>query len=209
MTYKQAWAFAIGKFLTDSMWWFYMTWFPKFLYDHHGLNLKTIGLPLIVVYLMADVGSIGGGWMSSWMIKRGWSVNASRKAALLLAALTVTPIMFAQNVTGLWGAVFIMGMCTASHQAFSSNLYTLVSDTFPRRAVGSVAGLGGTCGYVGATIFQIIVGYSVEKQHNYFLPFICSGLAYLVAFGIMHALMPRLEPAAIDDVRQGGSPTAA
>jgi MFS transporter, ACS family, hexuronate transporter len=198
LTYKQAWAFAIGKFLTDSMWWFYMTWFPKFLYDHHGLNLKTIGLPLVVVYVMADVGSIGGGWLSSSMIKRGWSVNAARKTALLICALTVTPIFFAQSVTGLWGAVFILGMCTASHQGFSSNLYTLVSDTFPRRAVGSVAGLGGTCGYVGATIFQIIVGYSVEKQHNYLLPFVCSGLAYLVAFAIMHALMPRLVPAQID-----------
>src|SRR3954453_19597042 len=92
LTFKQAWAFAIGKFLTDSMWWFYMTWFPKFLYDHHGLNLKTIGLPLFVVYFMADVGSIFGGWMSSAMIKRGWSVNASRKAALFLPALTVMSI---------------------------------------------------------------------------------------------------------------------
>jgi ACS family hexuronate transporter-like MFS transporter len=199
LTYRQAWAFAIGKFLTDSMWWFYMTWFPKFLYDHHGLNLKTIGLPLIVVYVMADVGSIGGGWLSSAMIRRGWSVNAARKTALLLCALAVTPIMFAQGVTGLWGAVALLGLATASHQGFSSNLYTLVSDTFPKRAVGSVAGMGGTLGYVGATIFQVIVGYSVEKHHNYIIPFVCSGLAYLAAFGVIHLLMPRLEPARIED----------
>jgi ACS family hexuronate transporter-like MFS transporter len=199
LTYKQAWAFAIAKFLTDSMWWFYMTWFPKFLYDHHALDLKTIGLPLIVVYLMADVGSISGGWLSSSMIRRGWSVNRSRKTAMLICALTVTPIMFAQSITGLWGAVFLLGLATASHQGFSSNLYTLVSDTFPKRAVGSVAGMGGTLGYFGATIFQVIVGFSVEKRHNYILPFVCSGLAYLAAFGVIQLLAPRLEPARIVD----------
>jgi ACS family hexuronate transporter-like MFS transporter len=203
LTYRQSWAFAIGKFLTDSMWWFYMTWFPKFLYDHHGLDLKTIGLPLIVVYLMADVGSIGGGWLSSSMIKRGWSVNLSRKTAMLICALGVTPVMFAQGVQGLWGAVFLLGLATACHQGFSSNLYTLVSDTFPKRAVGSVAGLGGTCGYVGATIFQIIVGYSVEKRHNYIIPFVCSGLAYLAAFAVIQWLAPRLKPVEIvDDERR-------
>ena len=199
LTYKQTWAFAIGKFLTDSMWWFYMTWFPKFLYDQHKLDLKTIGLPLIIVYLMADVGSIAGGWLSSSMIHRGQSVNAARKTALLVPALAVLPIMFSQNVTGLWSAVFLLGLATASHQAFSSNLYTLVSDTFPKRAVGSVAGIGGTCGYIGASIFQVIVGYSVEKQHNYTLPFVCSGVAYLTAFIVIQSLMPRLAPAAIGD----------
>jgi ACS family hexuronate transporter-like MFS transporter len=203
VTFPQAWAFAIGKFLTDSMWWFYMTWFPKFLYDHHGLDLKTIGLPLIVVYVMADVGSIAGGWLSSSMIHRGWSVNAARKTALLVAALAITPVMFAQNVTGLWGAVALLGLATASHQAFSSNLYTLVSDTFPKRAVGSVAGMGGTLGYVGATIFQIVVGYSVEGHHNYVVPFVCSGLAYLVAFGVIQLLMPKLEPARVEAVGSG------
>jgi ACS family hexuronate transporter-like MFS transporter len=136
-------------------------------------------------------------------------VNVSRKSALFLASLTVTPIMFAQSVNGLWGAVFIMGMCTASHQWFSSNLYTLVSDTFPRRAVGSVAGLGGTCGYVGATIFQIIVGYAVEGHHNYIGPFVTAGLAYLLAFAIIHLLMPRLEPAAIDAPAEAGAFPAA
>ncbi|HEY7117851.1 MAG TPA: MFS transporter [Tepidisphaeraceae bacterium] len=199
LTYKQAWAFAIGKFLTDSMWWFYMTWFPKFLYDHHQLNLKTIGLPLVVVYVMADVGSIAGGWLSSSLIHRGWGVNAARKTALLICAVAIVPVMFAQNVTGLWGAVALLGLATASHQGFSSNLYTLVSDTFPKRAVGSVAGLGGTCGYVGATIFQIIVGYSVEQHNNYIVPFVCSGLAYLAAFAAIQILAPRLAAAVIEN----------
>ena len=115
------------------MWWFYMTWFPKFLYDHHQLDLKHIGLPLVIVYLMADIGSVAGGGLSSFMLHRGWSVNRRRKTALLIPALAILPVMFAQEVSGLWSAVLLLGLATASHQAFSSNLYTLVSDTFPRR----------------------------------------------------------------------------
>jgi ACS family hexuronate transporter-like MFS transporter len=201
LTFPQTWGFAIGKFLTDSMWWFYMTWFPKFLYDHHQLDLKHIGLPLVIVYLMADIGSVAGGGLSSFMLHRGFSVNAARKTALLIPALAILPVMFAQEVNGLWSAVLLLGLATASHQAFSSNLYTLVSDTFPKRAVGSVAGIGGTCGYVGATIFQVIVGYAVDKHQNYTIPFVCSALAYLVAFLCIQFLMPRLEPAAIGDER--------
>ncbi len=204
LTFRQTWGFALGKFLTDSMWWFYMTWFPKFLYDHHQLDLKNIGLPLVIVYLMADIGSIAGGGLSSFMLHRGWTVNAARKTALLIPALAILPVMFSQQVSGLWSAVFLLGLATASHQAFSSNLYTLVSDTFPKRAVGSVAGIGGTCGYIGATIFQVIVGYAVEKHQNYTLPFICSSLAYFAAFLVIQFLMPRLKPAQF-----GQNPAAA
>lgn len=175
-----------------------MTWFPKFLYDHHQLDLKHIGLPLVIVYLMADVGSVAGGALSSFMIHRKWSVNAARKTALLIPALAILPVVGAQQVDGLWSAVFLLGLATASHQAFSSNLYTLVSDTFPKRAVGSVAGIGGTCGYLGATIFQVIVGFAVDKHQNYTLPFVCSGLAYLAAFLVIQFLMPRLKPAFIE-----------
>lgn len=203
LTYRQAWAFAIGKFLTDSMWWFYMTWLPKFLHDKHELNLVKIGLPLIVIYLMADVGSIAGGWLSSSMMKAGFSINRARKTALVICAIGVMPIMFAQYVDGLWPAVLILGLATASHQGFSSNLYTLVSDMFPKQAVGSVAGLGGTCGYFGASIFQIIVGYVVIGANpNYLIPFVCASVAYLVAVGFIHLLAPRMEPAIIDDAEQ-------
>lgn len=195
---RQAWAFAIGKFLTDSMWWFYMTWFPKFLNKEHNLNLLQIGLPLVIIYLMSDVGSISGGWLSSSLIRRGVTVNRARKTALLVCALGVVPIIFAQNVTGLWMAVFLLGLATASHQGFSSNLYTLVSDMFPRQAVGSVAGFGGTWGYFGASLFQIVVGHFVQKQNNYVVPFVCAGVAYLVAFGVIHLLAPRLEPARLE-----------
>ncbi len=191
-TYREAWAFALGKFLTDSMWWFYMSWFPKFLNQSHGLNLLTIGVPLIVIYLMADVGSIAGGWLSSSMIKRGASVNRARKTAFLICSAGLLPVIAAQWVSDLWVAVLILGLATASHQGFSSNLYTLVSDLFPRQAVASVAGLGGTAGYIGASIFQVMVGHLVEGSGNYTVPFLCAGLAYFVATGVMHLLVPRI-----------------
>jgi ACS family hexuronate transporter-like MFS transporter len=201
MGYRQAWAFAAGKFLTDSMWWFYMTWLPKFLYDHHHLDLSHIGLPLVVIYLMSDIGSISGGWISSFLIKRGATVNVARKTAMLLCALGVLPIMFTQQVSGLWPAVLILGLATAAHQGFSSNLYTLVSDMFPRRAVGSIAGMGGMWGYGGASVFQIVVGTLVEKHQNYTIPFICAALAYLLALAAIHVLAPRLEPVVADKDR--------
>ena len=135
-TYRQAWAFAIGKFLTDSMWWFYMTWLPKFLHDRHGLDLMHIGLPLVIIYVMADIGSIAGGWLSSSMIKQGVSVNRARKTAHAASApwaccRSCSP----SRSSGIWTAVLILGLATASHQGFSTNLYTLVSDMFPKRAV--------------------------------------------------------------------------
>lgn len=198
LTHRQAWAFAIGKFLTDSMWWFYMTWIPKFLHDRHALDLIHIGVPLIVIYLMADVGSVAGGYVSSAMISRGISVNRARKTAMLVCAIGVLPMMGVQAVSTLWPAVLILGLATASHQGFSSNLYTLVSDMFPRGAVGSVAGMGGTCGYIGASIFQIFVGYLVVGANpNYVVPFLCASLAYLIALGVIQVLAPRLEPAAV------------
>lgn len=199
LSYRQAWAFALGKFLTDPIWWFYMTWVPKFLHQQHGLQLAKIGLPLVVVYLMADLGSIGGGWLSSTLIHRGWSVNRARKLALLVCALGVTPIVFAANVSNLWVAVGLIGLATASHQGFSSNLYTLVSDMFPRRAVGSVAGLGGTAGYLGATVFSSLTGYLlVWSGQKYVIVFVIAGSAYLLAFALIQLLAPKLESAVIE-----------
>jgi len=181
------------------MWWFYMTWIPKFLHDRHGLDLTHIGPPLVAIYVLADIGSVSGGFLSSALIKRGISVNAARKTALLICALGVLPIMFAQSVSGTWSAVLILGLATASHQGFSSNLYTLVSDMFPKRAVASVAGLGGTCGYIGASLFQVLVGYLVVGTNpNYLVPFLCASLAYLVALAAIQVLAPRLAPAIVD-----------
>jgi ACS family hexuronate transporter-like MFS transporter len=198
--YRQAWVFALGKFITDPMWWFYMTWLPKFLHDRYDLNLSQLGLPLVTIYVLADLGSLGGGWLSSFMIKHGSSTNLGRKTALLASASLALPIAFAQNVSNLWLAVLFLGLATAAHQGFSSNLYTLCSDLFPKRAVGSVAGLGGTFGWIGASLFQAFTGSWVQHTHNYSGPFVCAGLAYLVAFAVIHGLSPRLHPAKNDEV---------
>jgi ACS family hexuronate transporter-like MFS transporter len=197
--YREAWAFAIGKFLTDSMWWFYITWFAKFLYSQHGLPLVKLGFPLITIYLMADAGSVAGGWLSSSMINRGATVNRARKTALFICALGVLPVMFSMQIHGLWPAVMVLGLATASHQGFSSNLYTLVSDLFPRQTVASVAGFGGAAGYIGSALFQEYVGRSVTAK-NYGGPFFCAGVAYLIAFGIIHMLVPRIQQAKITAV---------
>ena len=195
---RQAWAFGLGKFLTDSMWWFYMSWIPKYLNKEYHVDLLHIGLPLVTIYLISDLGSVGGGWLSSSLIKRGATVNRARKTALLVCAFGVVPVIFADKFTGLWPAVLLLGLVTAAHQGFSSNLFTIVSDMFPRQAVASIAGFGGACGYFGASLFQVFVGHVVGQQKNYTVPFVCAGLAYLVAWCVIHALVPRLEPAKLD-----------
>ena len=203
LTYPQAWAFMIGKFLTDPLWWFYMSWFPPFLNAHHGLNLTQLGPPLIVIYAMSGVGSILGGWLSCFLINSGASVNLARKVAMFISGVIVVPVIFASHVTGVWSAVVLLGLATAGHQAFSSNLYTLVSDMFPKQACGSVAGLGGFFGYVGATIFMGLTGLIVGKwtHQNYTVLFVIAGVGYLVAFMVIQILSPRLTPAAIPEAQ--------
>jgi ACS family hexuronate transporter-like MFS transporter len=199
LTYPQAWAFAIGKFLTDPLWWFYMSWFPNFLNEHHGLNLSHLGPPLVVIYSMSGLGSLLGGWLSSAMLKSGYSVNAARKTGLFVPSLIVVPVVFAAHVQSLWVAVILMGLATAGHQGFSSNLYTLVSDMFPKRACGSIAGLGGFFGYFGATLFMPLTGLIVGRwtHQNYTTLFVIAGVGYLVACLVIQLLSPRLEPAVI------------
>jgi ACS family hexuronate transporter-like MFS transporter len=192
---KQTWAFAIGKFLTDPIWWMFLFWTPDFLVKRHGLDLKTFGPPLVVIYLVSDFGSIAGGWLSSKLIHRGWSINAARKTTMLICALAVTPIFFAQYVDNLWAAVAIISLATAAHQAWSANLYTLPGDTFPRKAVGSVIGIGGTAGAVGGMLFALYVGQILERIGSYTLIFAVAGSVYLVALAIIQLLVPRLEPA--------------
>jgi len=205
-SYRQAWAFMIGKFLTDPIWWFYMTWLPKFLAQRHGLTLANLVRPLTMAYVMAGVGSVIGGWLSSAMIHRGWSVNAARKTALLITALGVMPIMLAAHVSSAWTAAALLGLAMAAHQGFSSNLYTLVSDLFPRSVCGSVAGLGGTFGYVGSTIFSGLTGYILFWAHqNYTVIFLIAGSAYLIAFAAIQLLAPRLEPVDSSDEPEAGA----
>lgn len=197
--FPQTWAFVIGKFLTDPLWWFYMTWFPNFLNKQYGLDLSHLGPPMFVIYGMSTVGSLGGGWLSSRMLKSGWGVNAARKTAMLLSALAILPVIYATRTHNLWTTVYLLGLATACHQAFSSNLYTLVSDMFPKHACGSVAGLGGSAGYLGATLFSSLTGLIVGRwtHQNYAILFFMTGVGYLVAFLIIQVLAPRLEPADI------------
>lgn len=198
LPHRQTWAFAIGKFLTDPIWWFYLYWMPKFLHDVHGLTLSTVGLPLVVIYLVADAGSIGGGWLSSTLIARGWTVNRARKTAMAVCALAVTPIVFASRVSDLWSAVALVALAAAAHQGWSANLFTFASDTFPRRAVASVVGIGGMAGAVGGMLIATITGYILQFTGSYLAVFIVAGSAYLVALGIVQLLVPTLEPAKVD-----------
>jgi len=194
---RQTLAFSVGKFLTDPIWWMFLFWLPDFLVKRHGLDLKTFGPPLVVIYVVSDLGSIFGGWLSSRLIHRGWTGNRARKTTMLIAALAVTPIFFAQYVDSLWVAVGIISLATAAHQAWSANLYTLPSDMFPRKAVGSVIGIGGTAGAVGGMIFSLYVGQVLERIGTYSLIFYVAGSVYLIALAIMHWLVPRLDQAEV------------
>jgi len=194
---RQTWAFAMGKFLTDPVWWFYLFWVPGFLQSKHGVALTGIGIPIMAIYLISDVGSVAGGWLSSSLIKRGWSVNAARKIAMLICAVGVLPVVFAYRVESTLSAVLLIGLAAACHQGFSANLYTLTSDMFPVRAVGSVTGIGGMAGAIGGWLMAKVVGHVLEWTGSYMIPFAMAGSGYLLALIVIHALTPRLEPAKI------------
>ncbi len=193
--HRQTWAVAIGKFMTDPIWWVYLFWLPDFLHKRHGLNLKDFGPPLVVIYLIADIGSVAGGWLSSTLIRRGRTINAARKTAMLVCALCVVPIIFASQTSNLWVAVLLIGMAAAAHQGWSANIYTIASDTFPRCAVGSVVGIGGMAGAVGGMLISLVVGKILESTGSYVPIFIIAASAYLLALLVIHLLAPRLEPA--------------
>ncbi len=192
--HRQTWAFAGGKFLTDPIWWFYLFWSGKFFAERFGVSIKNIGLPLVIIYLLADVGSVGGGWLSSHLIKRGWSVNAARKTAMLVCAVCMLPVCLAPVVSNMWLAVTFIGIAAAAHQGFSANLFTLTSDMFPRRAVGSVVGIGGMAGAVGGILMQMSAGRIKDATGSYLAMFIIAGTVYLLAFAVTHLLAPRLKP---------------
>jgi MFS transporter, ACS family, hexuronate transporter len=198
---RQAWAFLLGKFLTDPIWWFYLYWLPKFLDANFGIKLAQVAAPLIVIYLIADVGSVGGGWVSSSLIKRGFSVNAGRKIAMLIAALLIVPTMFAPHATNLWVAVAIVSVAAAAHQWWSANLFTTASDMFPRAAVASVVGIGGFAGAMGGMLFQRATGRILEAtNNNYSIIFMICGLAYVTALLIIHLLVPKMKPVPLSAV---------
>jgi ACS family hexuronate transporter-like MFS transporter len=199
ITHKQAWAFAIAKFMTDPIWWLYLFWVPDFLKKTHNIDIKAMALPLIVIYLIADVGSVGGGWLSSHFINRGFTVNRARKTAMLICALCVTPIVLVSHMPSLWGSVLIIGLAAAAHQGWSANVFTMTSDMFPRHAVGSVVGFGGMAGAIGGMFVSKVVGHILNLTHSYVIPFIIAGSAYLLALLIVQLIVPNLEPAVIEE----------
>ena len=189
--HRATWALVIARFLTDPVWWFYLYWVPKFLYKHNGIDLEQLALPLILIYVAADIGSIFGGWLSSALLKRGWAPGPARKIALLVCALLVTPIVAAPRVTGLWGVVALLCCATAGHQGWSANLYTLVSDVFPKNAVASVVGLAGFAGSVGGMLIASATGLILQLTGSYVPVFAWGASAYVIALTLLHAIAPQ------------------
>ncbi len=195
LPHRQTWAFALGKFMTDPFWWMYLFWLPDFLHRKFEVNLLSLGAPLVVIYLVSDVGGIAGGFLSSFLMRRGLSANAARKSAMLACALGVLPIYYATQTSSLWAAVWLIGLATASHQGFSANLFTLTTDMFPSQAVGTVVGIGGTLGAIGGMLFAQLVGRVLQFTGSYACLFLIAGFAYLAALVVIHLLAPRLEMA--------------
>jgi len=196
LRHRQTWAFVMAKFMTDPIWWFFLFWLPKFLNAEYGLTLTALGLPLVLIFLMADVGSR--------LIKRGWSVNRARKTTMLICALAVTPIVFAAGANNLWLAVGLIGLATAGHQGWSANVFTLTSDMFPRHTVASVVGIGGLAGAIGGMMIATFTGFLLETTGSYVPVFMLAGSAYLLALLVVHGFAPRLQPARIESVAIGG-----
>jgi ACS family hexuronate transporter-like MFS transporter len=198
--YKQAWAFVLGKMMTDPVWWFYLFWIPSFLHTTYGLDLKSSAIHISTVYVVSSFGSILGGYLSGFFIKRGWPVYKARKVTMLIFAFCVVPVIFVQYITNVWGSVAIISLGAAAHQAWSANIYTTASDMFPKKAVSSVIGVGGMGGSIGGILFPFFVGWLLDyygsignKTAGYNIIFIICGCAYLLAWLVMHLLTPRME----------------
>ena len=197
ITRRQTWAYIVGISLSTPAWWFYLYWLPKFFSQNFKLDLTNLGLPLVVVYTMTCFGSIGGGAASSWLIHRGWSLNAARKTAMLLCAICVVPVIFASRATNLWTAVLLIGLAASAHQGWAANLFTMVSDLFPKQAVASVVGLGAVFGSLTAILFSHSAGLLLEATGSYWPLFVACGSMYLVSVTFIHVLIPTWEPARI------------
>ncbi len=190
---REAWAFAVAKFLTDPVWFLMLFWLPSYFSSTYNVDLKVVLLPMIVMYLLSDVGSIAGGWLSSNLIHRGWTPNAARKVTMIIAGCCVLPLLFVTQLENMWLAVALIGLALAGHQAFSTNLLSLPPDMFPKRAVGSVIGLGGFAGGVGGMIMAKSTGLVLDATDgNYTLIFAACTVVYFLAVGAIHLLSPRL-----------------
>jgi ACS family hexuronate transporter-like MFS transporter len=196
--YRQTWAVAAAKFGTDPVWWLYLFWVPDFLHRSHGIDLQSMALPLVSIYVIADVGSIAGGWLSSALLTRGWTANRARKTTLFVCGVCALPIALAPILRSEWMAVLVVGIAAAAHQGWSCNVFTLASDMFPRRAVGSVIGFVGMCGAVAGMLVAKITGYLLDTTGSYKLIFLMAASAYLLTLLVVHLLVPRLEPVTLD-----------
>lgn len=212
---RQTWAFVFGKLLTDPVWWFFLFWLPSYFSSVFKVDLQAnYGLPIIVIYSMVSIGSVGGGWLSSYMIKKGWPVFRARKTSMFIFALLVVPIVTAQYTNNMWIAVALVGLAAAAHQAWSANIFTTVSDMFPKQAVSSVVGIGGMAGSIGGMLFPLLVGSMLDHYTElgninigYNILFLICGCAYLVAWVIMHFFAPRMEKVVVED-NLPGSPVS-
>jgi len=198
-TYKQTTAICLSRFVTDWVWWFFLFWIPDFLNKTQGINLKEVVLPLIIIYALAGVGGIYGGYISSNFIKKGKSIDFARKTSILICAILVVPIIITSFVTNLWVVVVLIGLAAAAHQGWASNIFTVVSDIYPKKAVGSMVGLSGFIGAIGGTISASIVGWVLELTNSYIFIFTIAGSAYLLAWLILKILIPNIEPVIIDE----------
>ncbi len=202
LSFRQTWAFVAGKFLTDPIWWFYLFWLPSFLKAQYHIEGTKSSLPIALVYTMACVGSIGGGLLPLYFIKIGWEVRRARKTSMLIYALCVIPVVFAQwlGSVNMWLAVLIIGLAASAHQAWSANIFTTSSDMFPKKAVASVTGIGGMAGAVGGILIAWLAGLLFDYykalgtiEVGYYIMFIICGLSYITAWLLMHLLAPRLQ----------------
>ena len=198
LKYRQLWAFAVGKMLTDPVWWFYLFWLPKFLNKNFNISGRNLIPYLTLVYIIADVGSVGGGYISSALIKRGWTVNWARKITMLGFAVVMPLVAIAHYTTSAWTAVIMVGIAAGAHQGWSANLFTLPGDMFPKKAVGSVVGVGSCAGALGGIMLPLYIGKVLDQNPGYYLPmFIIAGVTYVIAWSLIHMLVPKMEPAKI------------
>ncbi|HTE24138.1 MFS transporter [Flavitalea sp.] len=201
LTYRQTWAFIAGKFFTDPIWFFFLFWLPSYFNSYFSLNLKEPSIPLVIVYAGTMIGSIGGGYLSSWLIKIGWPVYKARKTALLIAAFCVLPILVTRYTTDMWVVVTLISLSVAANQAWSANIFAIVPDMFPKKAISSVVGLGGMAGAIGSVLFPIFIGFILDHYKSignivagYNIIFIVCGSSFLLAWLIIHFLTPKMKP---------------
>lgn len=197
---KQTWAFIAGKFFTDPIWFFFLFWLPSYFNTYFNLDLKSPSLPLVIVYAGTMIGSIGGGYLSSWLIKKGWPVYKARKTALLVAAFCVIPIIATRYTTDMWVVVALISLSVAANQAWSANIFAIVPDMFPKKAISSVVGLGGMAGAIGSVLFPLFIGFILDFYKNagnivagYNIIFMICGSSFMLAWVIIHLIIPKMQ----------------